>query len=97
MMSIKEIKALLDEGKIIVLYKDEDGYAVTEFPPSGKGAKAKARGDGRSWLDRAMDENGRNIINITYGRMDGTVVATAGGAGSGDGSQTAFPTTDSLK
>ena len=50
MMSIKEIKALLDEGKIIVLYKDEDGYAVTEFPPSGKGAKAKAkakaRGDG---------------------------------------------------
>ena len=43
MMSIKEIKALLDEGKIIVLYKDEDGYAVTEFPPSGKGAKAKAK------------------------------------------------------
>lgn len=33
MMSIKEIKALLDEGKIVVLYKDEDGYAVTEFPP----------------------------------------------------------------
>ena len=69
MMSIKEIKALLDEGKIIVLYKDEDGYAVTEFPPSGKGANAKDRGDGRSWLDRAMDENERNIINITYGRM----------------------------
>lgn len=59
MMSIKEIKALLDEGKIIVLYKDENGYAVTEFPPSGKGAKAKDRG-----------------------------------AGSGDGSQTAFSTTD---
>ena len=33
MMSIKEIKALLDEGKIVVLYKDENGYAVTEFPP----------------------------------------------------------------
>ena len=46
MMSIKEIKALLDEGKIIVLYKDEDGYAVTEFPPSSKGAKAKTSGDG---------------------------------------------------
>lgn len=46
MMSIKEIKALLDGGKIIVLYKDEDGYAVTEFPPSGKGAKAKTNGDG---------------------------------------------------
>ena len=33
MMSIKEIKALLDEGKIVVMYKDENGYAVTEFPP----------------------------------------------------------------
>lgn len=46
MMSIKEIKALLDEGKIVVLYKDENGYAVTEFPPSGKGAKDKDRVDG---------------------------------------------------
>lgn len=97
MMSIKEIKALLDESKIIVLYKDEDGYAVTEFPPSGKGAKDKARGDGGSWLDRAMDENKRNTISVTCGRMDGAVVATAGGAGSGDGSQTAFSTTDLRK
>lgn len=97
MMSIKEIKALLDEGKIVVLYKDEDGYAVTEFPPSRRGAQAKDRGDGRSWLDRAMDENERNIINVTYGRMDGTIVATACGAGSGDGSQTAFATTDFRK
>ena len=60
MMSIKEIKALLDEG--------------------------------HSWLDLAMDENKRNMINVTYGRMDDTIVAT-----NGDGGQTAFATTDFRK
>ena len=39
MMSIKEIKTLLDEGKIVVMYKDENGYAVTEFPPTNKSSQ----------------------------------------------------------
>ena len=36
MMTIQEIKNFLDEGKVVVLYKYGDGYAVNEFPPNGK-------------------------------------------------------------
>ena len=36
MMSIKEIKDLLDEGKIVVLYKDEDGLLRQLVANSGK-------------------------------------------------------------
>ena len=57
MMSIKEIKALLDEGKVIVLYKDEDGYAVTEFPP-----RASKDGGKKSIIS---DDNDRNTVVTT--------------------------------
>lgn len=70
MMSIKEIKALLDEGKIVVLYKDEDGYAVTEFPPrttTGGGKKNIISDDGDgSAIATTVDP--RNFTTVTYGR-----------------------------
>ena len=72
MMSIKEIKALLDEGKIVVLYKDEDGYAVTEFPPrtSKDGGKKSIISDDndndRNTVVTTVDP--RNFTTTTYGR-----------------------------
>ena len=72
MMSIKEIKALLDEGKIVVLYKDEDGYAVTEFPPrtskdSGKKSIISDDNDGDTVVTTV---DPRNFTTTTYGRDD---------------------------
>ena len=69
MMSIKEIKALLDEGKIVVLYKDEDGYAVTEFPPrtskgSGKKSIISDDNDGNTVVTTV---DPRNFTTATYG------------------------------
>ena len=72
MMSIKEIKALLDEGKIVVLYKDEDGYAVTEFPrrTSKDGVKKSIISDDndndRNTVVTTVDP--RNFTTTTYGR-----------------------------
>ena len=72
MMSIKEIKALLDEGKIVVLYKDEVGYAVTEFPPrtSKDGGKKSIISDDndndRNTVVTTVDP--RNLTTTTYGR-----------------------------
>lgn len=70
MMSIKEIKALLDEGKIVVLYKDEDGYAVTEFPPRASkdsGNKIIISDDNdRNTVVTTVDP--RNLTTTTYGR-----------------------------
>lgn len=71
MMSIKEIKALLDEGKIVVLYKDEDGYAVTEFPPrtSKDGGKKSIISDDdndKNTIVTTVDP--RNFTTTTYGR-----------------------------
>ena len=75
MMSIKEIKDLLDEGKIVVLYKDEDGYAVTEFPPR------KSKGGGKKNI--ISDDNYRNTVVTTVpqpwnncGNRFGTTVTT---------------------
>ena len=72
MMSIKEIKALLDEGKIVVLYKDEDGYAVTEFPPRTSKDDGKKRiisdDNDRNTVVTTVDP--RNFTTTTYG-MDG--------------------------
>lgn len=69
MMSIKEIKALLDEGKIVVLYKDENGYAVTEFPPrtSKDGVEKNIiSDDDMSTIVTTVDP--RNFTTTTYGR-----------------------------
>ena len=70
MMSIKEIKDLLDEGKIVVLYKDEDGYAVTEFPPrtSKDGGKKSiiSNDNDRNTVVKTVDP--RNFTTTTYGR-----------------------------
>ena len=72
MMSIKEIKALLDEGKVIVLYKDENGYAVTEFPPRTSkdvGKKSIISDDNdRNTVVTTVDP--RNLTTTTYGRDD---------------------------
>ena len=72
MMSIKEIKALLDEGKVVVLYKDEDGYAVTEFPPrtsKDRGKKNIISDDNdRNTVVTTVDP--RNFTTTTYG-VDG--------------------------
>lgn len=69
-MSIKEIKALLDEGKIVVLYKDEDGYAVTEFPPRTSKDSGKKRiisdDNGVDTVVTTVDP--RNFTTTTYGR-----------------------------
>lgn len=72
MMSIKEIKAILDEGKVIVLYKDEDGYAVTEFPP-----RASKDGGNKIIISDDNDRNTvvttvdpRNLTTTTHGRDD---------------------------
>ena len=69
MMSIEEIKALLDEGKIVVLYKDEDGYAVTEFPPrtsknDGKKSIISDDNDGNTVVTTV---DPRNFTTTTYG------------------------------
>ena len=70
MMSVKEIKALLDEGKVVVLYKDEDGYAVTEFPPrtsKDRGKKNIISDDNdRNTVVTTVDP--RNFTTTTYGR-----------------------------
>ena len=72
MMSIKEIKALLDEGKIVVLYKDENGYAVTEFPPRTSKDDGKKRiisddnDNDRNTVVTTVDP--RNFMTTTYGR-----------------------------
>lgn len=70
MMSIKEIKALLDEGKIVVLYKDEDGYAVTEFPPrtSKDGVKKSIISDDNDGDTVVTTVDPRNFTTTTYGR-----------------------------
>ena len=70
MMSIKEIKALLDEGKIVVLYKDEDGYAVTEFPPrtSKDGGKKRIISDDNDENTVVTTVDPRNFTTTTYGR-----------------------------
>lgn len=70
MMSIKEIKALLDEGKIVVLYKDEDGYAVTEFPPrtSKDGGKKSIISDDNDVDTSVTTVDPRNFTTTTYGR-----------------------------
>ena len=70
MMSIKEIKALLDEGKIVVLYKDEDGYAVTEFPPrtSKDGGKKNIISDDNDENTVVTTVDPRNFTTTTYGR-----------------------------
>ena len=70
MMSIKEIKALLDEGKIVVLYKDEDGYAVTEFPPrtSKDGVKKRIISDDNDGNTVVTTVDPRNFTTTTYGR-----------------------------
>ena len=70
MMSIKEIKALLDEGKVVVLYKDEDGYAVTEFPPrtSKDGGKKSIISDDNDEDTVVTTVDPRNFTTTTYGR-----------------------------
>ena len=70
MMSIKEIKALLDEGKIVVLYKDEVGYAVTEFPPrtSKDGVKKSIISDDNDRNTAVTTVDPRNFTATTYGR-----------------------------
>ena len=70
MMSIKEIKALLDEGKIVVLYKDEVGYAVTEFPPrtSKDGGKKSIISDDNDRNTVVTTVDPRNLTTTTYGR-----------------------------
>ena len=70
MMSIKEIKALLDEGKIVVLYKDEEGYAVTEFPPrtSKDGVKKRIISDDNDRNTAVTTVDPRNFTTTTYGR-----------------------------
>ena len=70
MMSIKEIKALLDEGKVIVLYKDEDGYAVTEFPPrtSKDGGKKSIISDDNDRNTVVTTVDPRNLTTTTYDR-----------------------------
>lgn len=70
MMSIKEIKALLDEGKIVVLYKDEDGYAVTEFPPrtSKDGGKKNIISDDSDGSTIVTTVDPINFMTTTYGR-----------------------------
>ena len=72
MMSIKEIKDLLDEGKIIVLYKDEYGYAVTEFPPrtSKDGVKKSIISDDNDGNTVVTTVDPRNFTTTTYG-VDG--------------------------
>ena len=72
MMSIKEIKDLLDEGKIVVLYKDEDGYAVTEFPPrtSKDGVKKSIISDDNDGNTVVTTVDPRNFTTTTYG-VDG--------------------------
>lgn len=72
MMSIKEIKALLDEGKIVVLYKDEDGYAVTEFPPrtSKDGVKKRIISDDNDGNTVVTTVDPRNFTTTTYGGDD---------------------------
>ena len=69
MMSIKEIKALLDEGKIVVMYKDENGYAVTEFPPrtSKDGVKKSIISDDNDGNTAATTVDPRNFTTTTYG------------------------------
>lgn len=70
MMSIKEIKAILDEGKVIVLYKDEDGYAVTEFPPraSKDGGKKIIISDDNDRNTVVTTVDPRNLTTTTYDR-----------------------------
>ena len=70
MMSIKEIKDLLDEGKIVVLYKDEDGYAVTEFPPrtSKDGGKKSIISDDNAEDTVVTTVDPRNLTTTTYSR-----------------------------
>ena len=70
MMSIKEIKALLDEGKVIVLYKDEEGYAVTEFPPrtSKDGVKKSIISDDNDGNTAVTTVDPRNFTTTTYDR-----------------------------
>ena len=70
MMSIKEIKALLDEGKIVVMYKDENGYAVTEFPPrtSKDGVKKSIISDGNDGDTVVTTVDPRNLTTTTYSR-----------------------------
>lgn len=72
MMSIKEIKALLDEGKVIVLYKDENGYAVTEFPPrtSKDGGKKSIISDDNDRNTVVTTVDPRNLTTTTHGRDD---------------------------
>lgn len=69
MMSIKEIKALLDEGKIVVMYKDEYGYAVTEFPPrtSKDGVKKSIISDDNDKNTAVTTVDPRNFTTTTYG------------------------------
>ena len=69
MMSIKEIKALLDEGKIVVMYKDENGYAVTEFPPrtSKDGVKKSIISDANDGNTVVTTVDPRNFTTTTYG------------------------------
>ena len=69
MMSIKEIKALLDEGKIVVMYKDEYGYAVTEFPPrtSKDGVKKSIISDDNDGNTVVTTVDPRNFTTTTYG------------------------------
>ena len=69
MMSIKEIKALLDEGKVIVLYKDEEGYAVIEFPPrtSKDGVKKSIISDDNDGDTVVTTVDPRNFTTTTYG------------------------------
>ena len=69
MMSIKEIKALLDKGKIVVMYKDENGYAVTEFPPrtSKDGVKKSIISDDNDRNTAVTTVDPRNFTTTTYG------------------------------
>ena len=70
MMSIKEIKALLDEGKIVVMYKDENGYAVTEFLPrtSKDGVKKSIISDDNAEDTVVTTVDPRNLTTTTYSR-----------------------------
>ena len=72
MMSIKEIKSLLDEGKIVVMYKDEDGYSVTEFPPrtSKDGGKKSIISDDNDRNTVVTTVDPRNLTTTTHGRDD---------------------------
>ena len=69
MMFIKEIKALLDEGKIVALYKDEVAYAVTEFPPrtSKDGVKKSIISDDNDGNTVVTTVDPRNFTTTTYG------------------------------